>query len=145
MSLEESIQDHAAAIRELAAAILQSAKAVVSGAAPLRPNVSTTAAVSDAELETAVSRVESDANAAQKRVMQKVEADRKPTPAEVKAEPAADLDYKKDVYPALVALGKKDRAGLTSLLEQFGVKSGDKLAPAQFADVIAAAQKLTAA
>lgn len=138
MSLEESIQDHAAAIRELAAAILQSAKAVVSGATPLRTAISTVAGASDVELLEAVTRVEADANATQKRVMAKVEADRKPAPA-------ADLDYKKDVYPALVALGKKDRAGLTSLLEDFGVKSGDKLAPAQFAAVIVAAQKLTAA
>jgi trans-aconitate methyltransferase len=64
--------------------------------------------------------------------------------------PAADatevIDYEKEVRPVLVKVSTtKGRDPLIALLAQFKVTKGDQLKPAQFGDVIAAANELLAA
>lgn len=86
MSLEQAINEHAAAIRELAAAIRLTTSAGGNGfstADQLKydQEQEALAVAKEAELEKAVAKLEADAKAEQAKVMAKVEADRKPNTA----------------------------------------------------------------
>lgn len=166
MSIEQAITDHAAAIRELAAAIRGSASSNLATA----PGTGA-ARIPDAEdadtIEADVTKVETDAKAEQKRVMAAVEADRKPTttraaiegalaearkakaaPAPAAAEeddPLGDaLDWDKDVRPALLAVGK-DRDALVKLMAKYDVPKGGKAPAEKWADLLAEANAIVAA
>lgn len=85
MSLEQAITDHAAAIRELAAAIKSAYQAGATISAVSAVGALTTT------IEQDVTKVETDAKAEQKKVMAQVEADRKPSTAkEAVADALAD-------------------------------------------------------
>jgi len=147
MSIENAILELAAAIRHLADSNREIA---ATGGAPLTIHgevCSTLAeAAQEAELEKAVTQVETDAKAdpkaEQKKVMGLVEADRKSAAkqaiadalakaeAEKKATPVVEeddplgdsipLDYEKDVKPKLVQVGK-NKQEMVDLLASFGV------------------------
>lgn len=116
-----------------------------------------------------VVKVETDAKAEQKRVMAMVEADRKPstakeavaaalaeaqkakesaaTPAAVEDDPlggAPELDWDKDVRPALLAVGK-DRDALVKLMAKYDVPKGGKAPTEKWADLLAEANAIVAA
>jgi len=128
-----------------------------------------------AELEKAVTKVETDAKAEQKKVMAAVEADRKPTTAKAAIQQALDeakktkeaaaapvveeddpladstpLDYEKDVKPKLVSVGK-NKQEMVDLLASFGVgkeltyAKADQLPADKFGAVVAACDKILAA
>lgn len=140
MSMENAILEHAAALREVAAAIKsmgnfvpaeiaaieQKAEAYEAKVADKKPEVK------DAEIEKAVQKVEEAAK------------------DEQKTESADDgalveLDYTKDVRPVLLAVNKKaGQPALKALLNDFGAATGDKLKPEQYTDVLAAANKILA-
>jgi len=149
MSIEQAITDHAAAIRELAAAI----RGATSGA-PLK--------VADTIAQD-VTKVETDAKAEQKKVMAQAEADRKSAAKQAvadalakaeaeKAKPAeeddpldaAPLDWDKDVRPALLAVGK-DRDALVKLMGKYEVPKGGKAPTEKWADLLAEANAIVAA
>jgi len=166
------------AILELAAAIRYAADKTAGGTgsiAKLIENVTSGAAlITDAELDKAVTKVETDAKAEQKKVMAAVEADRKPStakeavadaPARAKAEKDAEanagldaadlldaspLGYEKDVKPKLVQVGK-NKQEMVDLLASFGVgkeltyAKADQLPADKFGAVVAACDKILAA
>lgn len=72
---------------------------------------------------------------------------KKEKPAPVAAvEPAAPLDYSKDVKPLLLDLSKsKGRDALAELLAKFDATNGTQIAATAYADVIARVQSLLAA
>jgi hypothetical protein len=162
MSLENAILEHAAAIRELVAAM-------VSKGAVLGPKVVMTPAAvemiadmqpiktGDAEVEQSVQKVEAAAeeeSPKRKAINEALAAARAASAAKEKApepkdeEPApaaAAIDYKTQVYPKLVELGKgKGRAAVVGLLAEFDAKNGDQLKPEQYAKVLARAAELAA-
>jgi hypothetical protein len=168
MSIELSIQDHAAAIRELAAAIRGAASSNLATApATVGARGYTSNPPAEDTIEQDVAKVETDAKAKQQAAMAAVEADRKPAnqtraaietalaearkakeapaPAAVEEDdPLADsapLDYEKDVKPLLIKVGK-DKTALVALLEKFGAKKGDQIAAADYAAVVAAANAI---
>lgn len=58
----------------------------------------------------------------------------KPAPkAEAPAAQPAAIDYEKDLKPLALALAKKDRAKLTAIWAELGVRVGTELKPEQFA------------
>ena len=62
------------------------------------------------------------------------------------SEPAAELDYSKDVKPLLLDLSKaKGRDALAELLAMFDATNGTQIAATAYADVIARVQSLLAA
>jgi len=166
MSLESAINDHASAIRELAAAIIGTRQTGMPAAmaAPYGKSVDT--------IEADVTKVETDAKAEQQKVMAQVEADRKPSTAKeaiadalakakaeketaapvVEEDPldATPLDYEKDVKPKLIAVGK-DKSALVALLASMDVGAGktyakaDQLPVAKFGEIVAAADAILAA
>lgn len=169
MSMEQAITDHAAAIRELAAAIRGAASSNLATAGALTTMADLTtqnerAAEADT-IEQDVAKVETDAKAKQQAVMAAVEADRKPTAARAaiedalakaraeKAAPvveeddpldAAPLDWDKDVRPALLAVGK-DRDALVKLMAKYEVPKGGKAPAEKWADLLAEANAIVAA
>lgn len=170
MSIENAIADHAAAIRELAAAIRGAASSNLATAGALTTMADLTTQnerAAEAEVEAADSKVEADAKAKQQAVMAAVEADRKPTAARAaiedalakaraeKAKPAAEddippelgatsLDWDKDVRPALLAVGK-DRDALVKLMGKYEVPKGGKAPTEKWADLLAEANAIVAA
>lgn len=163
MSIEQAITDHAAAIRELAAAI----KSAYQGGATISM-LSAVGALTADSIEQDVTKVETDAKAEQKKVMEQVAADRKPSTAKeavadalarAKAEKEAaapaveeddplggepDLDWDKDVRPALLAVGK-DRDALVKLMAKYDVPKGGKAPAEKWADLLAEANAIVAA
>lgn len=159
MSIEQAITDHAAAIRELAAAIRGTATSNLATAG---------AALTTNTIEADVKKVETDAKAEQKRVMEQVATDRKPstakeavavalTKAKAEKEAAAKkedddllgaavdpLDWDKDVRPALLAVGK-DRDALVKLMAKYDVPKGGKAPAEKWADLLAEANAIVAA
>lgn len=171
MSLEQAINDHASAIRELAAAI----KAASAGV-PIKAELVTTAGVSVAETEQqhVMAQVEADrkpssAKEAINAALAKAKADKEkasapaPTPAPVEEPESEDqegddgllggeeeakvLDWKADVMPVLRQVGK-DKTKLAGLLADFDVGAGKtyktaNLLPAEvYPQLVAAANKL---
>lgn len=167
MSMEQAILEHAGALKELAAAIRdtrtvgfnpalaasyvgdgfaevdgypgmvvtaensktavkKNAQAEQDRAEPAARKTKDPVAPSD-ELEKAVTQVEEAAKAE----------------PELKSAKGGPLDYKTDVVPVLLALQKKN-GRLKELLTSFGAAKGDQLKPEQFAEVIAAAEKMAA-
>lgn len=153
MSIENAILELAAAIRELAASNVGTARGVSAQ----------TAATQDAEMEKAVTKVETDAKAEQKKVMGLVEADRKSAAKQAVADAlakaeaeknkpvveedpldAAPLDWDKDVRPALLAVGK-DRDALVKLMGKYDVPKGGKAPAEKWADLLAEANAIVVA
>lgn len=168
MSMENAILDHAAALRELSAAIKEMnagrAAALQFSVGPMAQQAEKAVKAhvqeivgdkyvvetKDAELEQAVQKVEGAAKAdAQKTVD---EADAKSAAvkaAEQEAEAAAfdapNLDYAKDVRPVLLAAIKKaGKDTVAAMLKTFGVEKADKLTVDQLPAVLVEAQKLAA-
>lgn len=156
------------AILELAAAIRYAADKTAGGTgniAKLIENVTgggQVLAASD-ELDKAVTKVETDAKAEQKKVMEQVAADRKhdaksavaealKNAEAAKAKPveeddplgAVELDWDKDVRPALLAVGK-DRDALVKLMAKYEVPKGGKAPAEKWADLLAEANAIVAA
>lgn len=124
MSLEAALQEHTQVMRELLARL--SAGAIATGA-PTAVDHPTNAAeaVADAKARAAAAKAKDEQEAKEKA------AD---TPA---------IDYVTQVRPRLVKVSTTvGRDKLEALLAEFGVAKGDQLKPAQYADVIAAAEKL---
>lgn len=164
MSIENAITDHAAALRELAAAIRATVgSGAITKLAACVEEVKPAAALvkADPELDAAVAKVEADAKAEQKKVMEMVEADRKPTTAKeainvalaaakaAKAEKAAPaepvtLDWENDVRPVLVSVGKQ-RDVLVALMAKYDVPKGGKAPAEKWADLLAEANAIIAA
>lgn len=158
MSIEQTLQNIADALLKVAEANQAIAAASLKTEESYRASIGAYAAATansgtplfslsvDAELDKAVTKVETEAKAQQQKVMAQVEADRKPSAAkeaitkalaDAKAEkeaaapapvveeddPLADstpLDYEKDVKPKLVAVGK-NKQEMVDLLASFGV------------------------
>lgn len=174
MSLEQAITDHAAAIRELAAAISGDAAARLRKAGMmvgihLQEAMESGRKLKEATTDTTdtigqdVTKVETDAKAQQEKVMKMVEADRKSAAKQAvadalakaeaeKAKPveeddpldAAPLDWDKDVRPALLAVGK-DRDALVKLMAKYDVPKGGKAPAEKWADLLAEANAIVAA
>lgn len=127
MSLEQAILEHAAAIRELASAVLVSAKQSADSTIRLAQGY------------------EHAVDASKPVFADKPKAD-KPAPETKKAEEkkalAADedkaLDYDKDVAPALTGYMKANgrQAGI-DLMAKFGAKKGSEIKPEDYAAVLA--------
>lgn len=166
MSLEQAITDHAAAIRELAAANLevaaimtatiksQLAQAAISapiGHAQGDDHMLTAAALRDkkaADLEKSVAKVEAAAKNEGKSAAGTATpaADTQNTAGAADtatAEAQTSYDYAKDVQPLLVKVGK-NRDQLVALLKSFGAAKGADIKPADYAAVIAKANELIA-
>lgn len=164
MSIENAIADHAAAIRELAAAFVLLAKNTGPAAAAV-----TTAGVSVAEQEKVMTQVAADrkpstgkqaiedALAAAKADKEKTEKEAAAVAAELEQaddgllggedEPANVLDWKADVMPVLQQVGK-DKTKLAGLLADFDVgadktyKTANLLPADVYPQLVAAANKL---
>lgn len=120
MSMEQAITDHAAAIRELAAAIRGAASSNLGGV-PLTIHSEVCSTLAEAaELEAAVTQVETDP---------------------LLDDAPVELDYEKDVKPLLVKVGK-DKQQLVDLLGKFNAKNGARIAKADYPAVVAAANKI---
>lgn len=141
MSMENAILEHAAALREVAAAIksmgapvsVESALTTIAQAAPqeIIKAADKKPEVKDADIEQAAQKVEDAAKEEQK--------------TEAADDAPVDLDYTKDVRPVLLAVNKKaGQPALKALLTQFGAATGDKLKPEQYGEVLAAANKILA-
>lgn len=171
MSLEQAILDHAAAIRELAAAFVQSQQNSAAALAKLqeayaagtpREEAAANQAQRDAEIE-AVQKVDADDI---KKAVEKVEADAKAETGKSDAgsaaqQPSGDtagsakekagieqkaLDYETDVKPVLVKLASaKGKDELTKLIKSFGVAKATELNAEQLAQALDQAKKLLAA
>lgn len=170
MGIEQAITDHAAAIRELAAAIRGAASSNLATAVVGDPAlVAMRQEHEAAELEKSVTKVENEAKAEHKKVMAMVEADRKSAAKQAVAEAltkakaekeaakpasapepeddpldAALLDWDKDVRPALLAVGK-DRDALVKLMAKYDVPKGGKAPAEKWADLLAEANAIVAA
>lgn len=116
------------------------------------------------DIEADVTKVETDAKAQQEKVMKMVEADRKSAAKQAvadalakaeaeKAKPvveeddplgAVELDWDKDVRPALLAVGK-DRDALVKLMAKYEVPKGGKAPVEKWADLLAEANAIAAA
>lgn len=128
MSLEQVIQENTNAMRELIARL--TATGLVSSTA-----VETTGSEYIAKIDAAEAKT---GTKAEDLPITKRKDDDKPE--------AASIDYEKEVRPVLVKVSTtKGRDPLIALLAQFKVTKGDQLKPAQFGDVIAAANELLAA
>lgn len=167
MSIENAILELAAAIRELAASNPASAgrfslggRGVYKGMSPLAAEI--VGAIVGDTIEQDVTKVETDAKAAQQKAMDKVSTGKaeiaaalekakaeeeaaKPTP-EPEDDPldAAPLDWDKDVRPALLAVGK-DRDALVKLMGKYEVPKGGKAPAEKWADLLAEANAIVAA
>jgi hypothetical protein len=157
MSMENAILELAAAIRELAGSGqritgMAPALAAPCGAAHVAVNeVSAQQQAEqlkpDAELEEAVQKVEAAAKEEKKadKPVPKKEEVKAETKVEEPASAAEAIDYKTQVYPKLVELGKgKGRAAVVGLLAEFDAKNGDQLKPEQYSAVLARAAELVA-
>jgi hypothetical protein len=129
MSLEQAITDHAAALRELAAAI----RATVGASHEI------TAAAADKAISDAKSTAASKPQAS---VVTKPAEEVKATAAALAAETAPTYDAVKD---RVIALSKeKGREPTIALLQRHGVTKAPELKPAQYADFIADVDALLA-
>lgn len=151
MSLENAINDHAAAIRELAAAILASARtpaAAPVGAAgklvdlnPEKPGITSPTkedlikqAAADGEAKLAAKK-KAEADAAAKK---KAEEDAAEELAGGGGEAAPVLDYSKDVEHKFKAfLKEKGREAGLALLKKYGAASGSQVAQGKLAAFLA--------
>ena len=144
MSLEQAIQDHAAAIRELAAAIR-------GGAAPR------TAAAQVTEANKAVDKAQTSAKKAEKAEKAEKKPDPKPEPVEAPVEEqsaatpeqkdghaAAEVEVTRDqVRDITLALGKAGkRDPLVALLGELGVARSSQLDDSQLAEFFTRATAL---
>ena len=146
MSLEQAINDHAAAIRELAAAILASARTPAAAPVEVKAEKPTTAkaaveqALSAAEKASAEKKAKAEAEAAAKQKQAEEDA----AAAELaggSTEQVADLDFDKDVKPAFLAFLKaKGRDAGVALLAEFKAKSGSEVAKADLPKMLAKLQ-----
>ncbi|MEC5161698.1 MULTISPECIES: hypothetical protein [unclassified Janthinobacterium] len=138
MSLENAILEHAAAIRELAAAMLgRPAAAPIGNVGVQATTPERTAKADDVELEAAVDKVVVDA---------KKQSDAKPAAAPAEgatskgeAEEQPAITYE-DVKKYIIALSRKSRESATGMLAKFGAAKGPELKPEQFAEFVTAAQ-----
>ena len=174
MSLEQAINDHAAAIRELAYSISMIAsggsvtvghartvvapadsKELVAAAERKSPNVGALArhgvpqVQPDAELEQAVQKVEAAAkkNAGAVDTATSTAGGTAGSAGEQGGTDQAEpLSYEKDVKPVLVKLaGAKGKDELTKLVKSFGVGKATELSAEQLPEVLEQANKLLAA
>lgn len=138
MSLEQAIQDHAAAIRELAAAIR-------GGAAPR------TAAAQVTEVNKAVDKAQTSAKKAEKKpdpkpepVEAPVEEQSAATPEQKDGHAAAEVEVTRDqVRDITLALGKAGkRDPLVALLGELGVARSSQLDDSQLAEFFTRATAL---
>lgn len=158
MSIENAILELAAAIRYAADNDYSTTRlAVASGLADAAAPLDT--------IEQDVTKVETDAKAAQQKAMDKVstgkaeiaaalekaKAENEAQKAEAakptfEADPldAAPLDWDKDVRPALLAVGK-DRDALVKLMGKYEVPKGGKAPAEKWADLLAEANAIVAA
>lgn len=173
MSMENAILELAAAMTKLANANLACAAATEASNGAYRAALGAYSAATntgsgnrlvttDAELETAITKVEDAAKAEQKKVMALVEADRKAAKAGVQAalDKAAaekaksveddplgtdvELDWAKDVRPALVSVGK-DKAVLVELMTKYQVPKGGQAPVELWPALLAEANAILAA
>ena len=156
MSMENAILEHAAALRELSAAIkmmyagrgdalalpasqggtVKEALATIAAAEP--EQILAAVGSKDAEIEHAVQKVEDEAKAERKEA-----EDNQAGPTG--ADDITPLDYAKDVRPVLLAAIKKSgKDTVAAMLQTFGVDKADKLTADQLPAALAAAQKLAA-
>lgn len=197
MSIEQTLQNIADALLKvaesnhaIAAASMKTEESYRASIAAYAASIAAYAAATAAgqpltTIEADVTKVETDAKAEQKRVMEQVAADRKPSTAKeavadalakAKAEKetaakkesetatqnaqlqgggqgsedddplggAPELDWDKDVRPALLAVGK-DRDALVKLMAKYDVPKGGKAPTEKWADLLAEANKIVAA
>ena len=166
MSLENAIADHAAAIRELAAAILGTASAArVTGMLPAmeaaygKTEVKGTkqseaaknqeAIEAERELEKSVAKVEAAAKNEGKSAAGTATAAADTQTTAGAADTATDAaqtsyDYAKDVAPVLTKVAQKSRDSLVALLAKFGAKKGNEIKADDYAAVLGAANELLA-
>lgn len=148
MSLENAINEHAAAIRELAAAILASAR--TPAAAPVgnlaAPDKAKTEVKGTAKAEAAANqeKVEAErkeaAQAAIKQALADAEAKKKEQTDDLSGsgEAAPVLDYSKDVEHKFKAfLKEKGREAGLALLKKYGAASGSQVAQGKLAAFLA--------
>lgn len=154
MSIENAILELAAAIRY--AADKTPRHDYIAASAPLVTITGAPTVEQIAELEKAVTKVETDAKAekpsAAKAAIQQALVDAKKAkeaaaaPVVEEIDPLLDeapteLDYEKDVKPLLVKVGK-DKQQLVDLLAKFNAKNGAGIAEADYPAVVAAANKI---
>lgn len=148
MSIENAILDHAAALRELAAAI----RATIGTGAPAHDVAVAVSAPAPAAAQVAAEVAKpTTAKEAVAAAMAAVKAEEAPapapasTPAPAEAQvAAAPLSYEKDVQPLLVQVGK-NRDQLVELLREFGAKNGAGIKDADYPAVVAKATAIIAA
>lgn len=121
MSLENAISDHAAAIRELAAAV----RATVTGGGAV--TVTTTAPKTADKKETAAPEKKTPPAEKPPAATVKPGADQKANSG------ASSIDYAATIKPKILDLAKmpEGRDKLTALLQRFGVTKGPDLKPEQ--------------
>ncbi len=139
MSLEQAINDHAAAIRELAAAIAKSGSTVGTEAPATEVvtkvyKIDTTEPVKEqTPAQKAIAEANAAAAAAKVKKQEAIAEASEPAPAEDK-----ELDYEKDVKPALVQyLKAKGRDAGVALLAKYGAKNGEGVKPEDYAAILA--------
>lgn len=165
MSMEQAILELAGGMKELAAAVRSRADMYSANLVALTEataNVGTlmtsgNVTKPDVELEEAVTKVEKASKAETKQPNEKtVAAMEEARNISAEKSPAEDdnlistddkvLDYKADVTPVLLDVHKlKGRDALKDLLTKFDAKTGDKLKPEQYADIVAQAKAILAA
>lgn len=155
MSLENAILEHAGAMRELAAAVralVDSTMGAVVAGTPLRTGAEKVAAdrvqgkTDGGKAESADTATGQVDRAALEQAVADAKAEEKRNKAEVdKANAPADLDYNKDVKPALLtAIKKAGKAKVADLIATFGVDKADKVPAEKLGELLAGAQKLAA-
>jgi hypothetical protein len=147
MSIENAILDHAAALRELAAAI----RATIGAGAPAHDVAVAVSAPAAAAAQVAAevakpTTAKEAVAAAMAAAAAKAEEAPAPAPAPTPASAAAatPLSYEKDVQPLLVQVGK-NRDQLVELLREFGAKNGAGIKDADYPAVVAKATAIIAA
>lgn len=147
MSMENAILEHAAALREVAAAIKSMGASVSAGeAAAVVQKFEDSLKGDPKEKEAHEQKLQARAVAdgAEQPIAEEIKA----VSVEIEAKDSvapADLDYTKDVRPVLLAVNKKaGQPALKALLNDFGAATGDKLKPEQYGEVLAAANKILA-
>lgn len=143
MSIENAILDHAAALRELAAAI----RATIGAGAPAHDVAVAVSAPAAAAAQVAAEVAKpTTAKEAVAAAMAAAKAEEAPAPAPTPAPAAAaaPLSYEKDVQPLLVQVGK-NRDQLVELLREFGAKNGAGIKDADYPAVVAKATAIIAA
>jgi hypothetical protein len=142
MSIENAILDHAAALRELAAAI----RATIGTSAPAHDVAVAVSAPAAAQVVAEVAEP-TTAKEAVAAALAAVKAEKTPAPASAPTPApaaAAPLSYEKDVQPLLLQVGK-NRDQLVELLREFGAKNGAGIKDADYPAVVAKATAIIAA